>query len=108
MGELLRSRGIMQRENGNRIGSCGYLFAAGRTMVGARFIVHSALEGAAKPRPYLRPPCGGPNPTSGFRFPFELLYLGRAYPTRADAMSSHPYPNKKDGSESRPYLTPIL
>ena len=28
-------------------------------MVGARFIVHSYAEGAAKPRPYLRPPCGG-------------------------------------------------
>ena len=33
--------------------------AAGRTMVGARFIVHSDGEGAAKPRPYPRPPCGG-------------------------------------------------
>ncbi len=43
MGELLRSRGIMQRETGNRIGCCGYLFAAGRTMVGARFIVHSVI-----------------------------------------------------------------
>ena len=29
-------------------------FAAGRTMVGARFIVHSFAEGAAKPRPYPR------------------------------------------------------
>jgi len=28
-------------------------------MVGARFIVHFTAEGAAKPRPYLRPPCGG-------------------------------------------------
>jgi len=34
--------------------------AAGRREVGARFIVHSYEEGAAKPRPYLRPPCGGP------------------------------------------------
>ena len=33
--------------------------AAGRREVGARFIVHSCEEGAAKPRPYLRPPCGG-------------------------------------------------
>ena len=33
--------------------------AAGRREVGARFIVHSYEEGAAKPRPYLRPPCGG-------------------------------------------------
>ena len=32
--------------------------AAGRTMVRARFIVHSDAEGAAKPRPYHRPPCG--------------------------------------------------
>jgi len=28
-------------------------------MVGTRFIVYSRAEGAAKPRPYLRPPYGG-------------------------------------------------
>ena len=49
----------------------GHLFAAGRMLVGARFIVHSHAEGAAKPRPYPRPPCGGPHirsilPVSGF------------------------------------------
>ena len=42
--------GEMQRDTGA---------AAGRREVGARFIVHSYEEGAAKPRPYLRPPCGG-------------------------------------------------
>ena len=31
----------------------------GEPKVGARFIVHSYAEGAAQPRPYLRPPCGG-------------------------------------------------
>ena len=35
------------------------LAAAGRTKVGARFIVPSTAEGAAKPRPYPQPPCGG-------------------------------------------------
>jgi hypothetical protein len=34
-------------------------FAAGLTQVGARFIVHSCAEGAAEPRPYQWPPCGG-------------------------------------------------
>jgi len=37
----------------------GQPFAAGRTKVGARFIVPSTAEGAAKPRPYPQPPCGG-------------------------------------------------
>ena len=37
----------------------GQLFAAGRTKVGARFIVPSASEVAVKPRPYPRPPCVG-------------------------------------------------
>ena len=33
---------------------CCIEFAVGRTQVGARFIVHSFAEGAAKPRPYPR------------------------------------------------------
>ncbi len=37
----------------------GRQFAAGRTEVGARFIVTSVSEGVVKPRPYPRPPCGG-------------------------------------------------
>ncbi len=47
---VTRGHGEMQRDTGA---------AAGRREVGARFIVHSYEEGAAKPRPYLRPPCGG-------------------------------------------------
>ena len=50
MGTVTRRHGEMQRDTGA---------AAERREVGARFIVHSYEEGAAKPRPYLRPPCGG-------------------------------------------------
>jgi hypothetical protein len=56
------------------VNRCETKFAAGRTKVGARFIVHSSTgiggqrlavgntqrqEGAAEPRPTPRPPCGG-------------------------------------------------
>ena len=61
-----------QRETGDRMIGWGHLFAAGRTMVGARLIVHSALEGAAKPRPYPRPPCGGPNKKGARRRPLHF------------------------------------
>ena len=85
-GERLRNRRIKQRETGNRIGCCGYLFAAGRTMVGARFIVHSATGiggwrlavGRTRDRrarrshaPTLGRPVAAPSQSSGLRFPFE-------------------------------------
>ena len=55
------------------------LFAAGRTRVGARFIVHSFSGGRGEATPLpsaaLRRPSDAPSQLSDHRFPFELTLL---------------------------------
>ena len=73
--------------------------------VGARFIVPSSTEGAAKPRPYPRPPCGGPRSARSADPTSRQLASWSPHRTRYSILNT-PYSHSgtKKGGRSRPSL----
>jgi hypothetical protein len=106
-GERLRSRGIEQRETGNRIGSCGY-FVRRRANHG-RGTIHRALRlggrGGATPLPSAalrRPPANFP--VSGFPLS-SCLKVGSSIPARPrPTKDGRPYPMQCHHKPEHPSL----